>query len=131
MTDESTRPVGLKYNHEHTWLKPEANGRGRAGVTYYAQKQLKDVVFVEMPEIGREVVHLEPFGVIESAKATNDLYSPVSGRIVEVNQAVIDDPGLVNRDPYGKGWMVVIELSDPTEIERLISAEAYGALTGG
>ncbi|OGO40068.1 MAG: glycine cleavage system protein H [Chloroflexi bacterium RBG_16_57_8] len=131
MTDDKICPPELKYNPEHTWLKLEPDGRGRSGITYYAQKQLKDVVFVELPEIGREVVHMEPFGVVESAKATNELYSPVSGKVVEVNNALANDPGLVNRDPYDKGWMIVIELSDPPEVQKLISAEEYRALTGG
>lgn len=130
MTQESVYPPDLNYNPEHTWLKLEADGRGRVGVTFFAQKQLKDVVFVELPEIGRQVVHMEPFGIIESAKATNDLYSPVSGRVVEVNDALAGDPGVVNREPYGDGWMVVIELSNPSEVKELISADKYRALTG-
>lgn len=124
-------PAGLSYNGEHTWLRLEPDGKGRVGITYYAQKQLRDVVYLELPEPGKEVVHMEPFGVIESAKATNDLYSPVSGKVVAVNQAVLNDPGLVNRDPYGKGWMIVVELSDRRDVDRLISAEAYRALTRG
>lgn len=131
MSEEEAYPVDLKYNPEHTWLRIEPDGRGRVGITYYAQKQLKQVVFVELPEAGRGVTHMEPFGVIESAKATNDLYSPASGRVAELNQALTSEPDLVNRDPYGKGWMVVIELSSPDEISRLMSAEAYRALIGG
>jgi glycine cleavage system H protein len=100
------------------------------GITDYAQKQLRDVVFVELPEIGTAVAHMEPFGVIESVKATNDLYSPVTGTVTEVNQALIDDPALVNRDPYEGGWMVVVELSRPAEIESLLSAESYRAVIG-
>ena len=99
-------------------------------MTDFAQRQLKYVVFIELPEVGSEVGYMEPFGVIESVKATNDLYSPVSGRVTEVNRALADDPGTVNRDPYGEGWMVVIEMSKPEEIDRLLTAEAYAAAVG-
>jgi len=81
--------------------------------------------------VGSNVVHMEPFGVIESAKATNDLYSPVSGVVVEVNHSLADEPGLVNKDPYGKGWMIVVELSNPAELDHLLSAEEYQALVSG
>lgn len=124
-------PQELKYNEEHSWLSLEGDGRGRVGITHYAQEQLKEVVFVELPEVGTEVSHMEPFGVIESVKATNDLYSPVSGEVVEVNSALEDEPGLVNRDPYGEGWMIVVRLTDPAEVDRLISADEYRALVGG
>jgi len=96
------------------------------GITSYAQEQLKEVVFVELPEVGTATVRMEPFGVIESVKATNDLYSPVSGTVIEVNGRLKDDPGLVNSDPYGEGWMVMIELNDTLELDLLMSAETYG-----
>jgi glycine cleavage system H protein len=131
MSQEGIYPIELRYNPEHTWLRIEPDGKGRVGITYYAQKQLKQVVFVELPEVGKEVTYMEPFGVIESAKATNDLYSPASGSVVEVNQALITEPDLVNRNPYGQGWMIVIELSNPDEISRLMSAETYHTLIGG
>lgn len=118
-------PSELKYNEEHTWLRLEGNGKGRVGITQYAQEQLRDVVFIELPEVGSQVTHMEPFGVIESVKATNDLYSPVSGEVVEVNQAVVDKPGLVNQDPYGKGWMIAVRMTKPGEIDRLLSAGDY------
>ena len=118
-------PEGLKYNEEHTWLKLEGDGTGRVGITTYAQEQLKEVVFVELPEVGDAVVKMEPFGVIESVKATNDLYSPVSGEVVEINPALEAEPGTVNRDPYGDGWMIVIRLSDAGEVDSLTSAEEY------
>ncbi len=124
-------PGELKYNAEHTWLKLEGETRGRVGITIYAQDQLKEVVYVDLPEVGTSVVHMEPFGVIESAKATNDLFSPVSGEVVEVNGALSDEPSLVNQEPYGQGWMIVIELSDPAELDRLISADAYQAIISG
>ena len=124
-------PSELKYNSEHTWLRLEKDKGGRVGITYYAQEQLKEVVFVELPKVGSSVVHMEPFGVIESAKATNDLYSPVSGVVVEVNHSLENEPGLVNHDPYGKGWMIVVELSNPAELDSLLSAEEYQALVSG
>jgi len=121
-------PTELKYNHEHTWLKREGDDLGRVGITYFAQEQLKTVVFVELPEIGTKTSFLEPFGVIESVKATNDLYSPATGEVVEVNHALESEPGLVNADPYGKGWMIVIKMVDLAELDKLISAEQYQAL---
>jgi len=124
-------PQELKYNAEHTWLRLEGDDRGRIGVTHYAQEQLKGVVFVELPEVGTEVIYMEPFGVIESVKATNDLYSPVSGEVVEVNHALEDEPGLVNQDPYGKGWMIVVKITNPAEVDLLSSAAEYQALVGG
>jgi len=123
-------PEDLKYNPEHTWLRLDGSGSGFVGITDYAQRQLKDVVFVELPEKRAPVVHMEPFGVIESVKATNDLYSPVTGVVTDVNQALIDDPSLVNKDPYGAGWMVKVKLSTPEEVESLLSAESYKAVIG-
>lgn len=119
-------PSELRYTREHTWIRVEGD-QGRVGITDYAQEQLGDVVFVELPAVGDEVKQMEPFGVIESAKATSDLYSPVSGEVIEVNEALDDDPGLVNRDPYGEGWMITIRLSDPAELDNLISAQEYEA----
>lgn len=124
-------PGDLKYNAEHTWLRMEGDKRGRVGITYYAQEQLKEVVFVELPEVGTDVVHMEPFGVIESAKATNDLYSPVTGAVVEVNPDLEAEPSMVNQDPYGKGWMIAVELGNPSELDSLMSAEEYQALVTG
>jgi len=123
-------PDELKYNEEHTWLRLEGGERGRVGITAYAQEQLKEVVFVELPEVGTEVGHMEPFGVIESVKATNDLYSPVSGEVVEVNGALADEPGIVNEDPYERGWMVVIRMTNTVELDALISADEYRKLVG-
>jgi glycine cleavage system H protein len=124
-------PPELKYNPEHSWLKLEGDNLGRVGITQYAQEQLKEVVFVELPEVGAEVSHMEPFGVIESVKATNDLYSPVSGEVVAVNESLKDEPGRVNKDPYGQGWMIVVRLSNPAELESLVSAAEYQAFVSG
>lgn len=124
-------PSELKYNEEHTWLRLEGDELGRVGITHYAQEQLKEVVFVELPEVGTEVSHMEPFGVVESVKATNDLYSPVSGEVVEVNNALVDEPGLANEDPYGKGWMLVVRMTNTVELDNLVSSEGYRKLVGG
>jgi len=121
-------PEDLKYNPEHTWLKLEGDGLGRVGITQFAQEQLKQVVFIELPEVGTAVTHMEPFGVIESVKATNDLFAPVSGTVVAVNETLKDEPGLVNEDPYGKGWMIIVRLSNPTDVDRLTGAATYRTL---
>jgi glycine cleavage system H protein len=121
-------PEELKYNSEHTWLKLEGEKRGRVGITDYAQAQLREVVFIELPDEGSKVTQMEPFGVVESAKATSDLYSPVSGVVLEVNHTLENEPGLVNRSPYGEGWMIVIEMRDSTELEHLLPADKYQAL---
>lgn len=123
-------PEDLKYNPEHTWLKIEGTDLGRVGITQFAQEQLKEVVFVDLPEQGATVTHMEPFGTIESVKATNDLFSPVTGTVVDVNTALKDEPGLVNQDPYGKGWMITVRLSNPAELSKLQSAADYKALVG-
>lgn len=123
-------PEELKYNEEHTWLKLEPGNKGRIGITFYAQKQLREVVFVELPEVGAQVQYMEPFGVIESVKATNDLYSPVNGTVLEVNPAVPEQPNIVNQDPYGSGWMILVELSSPSELDALISVRQYREFVG-
>lgn len=124
-------PAGLKYNAEHTWLLWEGNDLGRVGITHYAQEQLKEVVYVDLPEIGTKVSCMEPFGVIESVKATNDLYSPATGVVTQVNTKLAEEPGLVNRDPYGEGWMIVIQIADDAELNKLISAAEYQVLIEG
>jgi glycine cleavage system H protein len=124
-------PEELKYNEEHTWLRLAGDGTGRVGITTYAQEQLKEVVFVELPEVGDAVSRMEPFGVIESIKATNDLYSPVSGEVIEINPALEAEPGTVNHDPYGDGWMIVIRLSDEAEVASLTGADEYLRQLGG
>lgn len=121
---EGQYPDDLKYNEEHTWLKVEGN-KGRVGITDYAQDQLTDILFLELPEVGTQVKRMEPFGIVESAKSTNDLFSPVSGRVIEVNQPLTKRPGTINKDPYGEGWMIVVDMSNPEELNSLIPAEEY------
>jgi glycine cleavage system H protein len=117
-------PDELRYTKEHEWARSDGN-RVVVGITDFAQEELGDVVFVELPEAGTEVEANGTFGVVESVKAVSDLYSPVSGTVVEVNTALEDRPELVNQSPYGEGWMIVIELSAPEELEQLLSAQAY------
>ena len=121
---ERQYPDDLKYNEEHSWLKVEGK-TGRVGITDYAQDQLTDILFLELPEVGAQVEHMEPFGIVESAKSTNDLFSPVSGKVVEVNEALMKKPGTINKDPYGDGWITVIDMSNPGELDSLMSADEY------
>ena len=119
-------PEELKYTAEHEWIKVEGK-RGRVGITTFAQDQLGDVVYVELPKVGSKVSQFAVFGVIDSVKASSDLYSPVSGTIAAVNEALTESPDLVNRDPYGQGWMLEIELDDPGEVDKLMDAATYKA----
>jgi len=117
-------PEDYRYSTEHEWAKRE-NGRVRVGITRFAADRLTDVVYVELPQVGSEVRFMQPFGVVESVKAASELYAPVSGRVVEVNERLRDRPELVNEDPHGEGWMIVVEATDPSELDRLMDAQAY------
>ena len=117
-------PQELRYTREDEWVRLEGE-RVVLGVTDYAQQQLGDVVFVELPAVGATVERGEPFGVVESVKAVADLFGPVSGRVVEVNTTLADQPELVNQDCYGDGWMLVLEPDDPAEVEALLVASDY------
>ncbi|MDJ0865607.1 MAG: glycine cleavage system protein GcvH [Myxococcota bacterium] len=117
-------PKDVRYTAEDEWLRLEGN-RVVVGVTDYAQQQLGDVVFVELPEVGTAVERGEPFGVIESVKAVSDLYAPVTGQVVEANPELADHPEYVNEDCYGDGWMIAIELDDAEEVESHLDVEAY------
>ena len=120
-------PKEYKYTEEHEWICPEPEDEGKAGITDYAQSQLGDIVFLELSTPGTKVEQLGKIGEIESVKAVSDLFSPVSGEILEVNQAVIDDPQLVKDDPYGTGWLVRLKLSKPSELGDLMDSEEYGS----
>ena len=122
-------PEDLRYTEEHEWVRAEGN-RATVGITSYAQDALGDVVYVDLPATGTRVEAGQPFGEVESTKSVSDLYAPVSGTIVERNAALESSPELVNSDPYGEGWMVVIEADDPDEAAALLSAEQYASLTG-
>jgi glycine cleavage system H protein len=117
-------PRDLQYTREDEWVRVEG-GRVVIGVTDYAQQQLGDIVFVELPAVGSSVERGEPFGVIESVKAVSDLYAPVSGEVVEVNGDLADHPENVNEDCYADGWMITIELSDAADLETLLDAARY------
>lgn len=122
-------PENLKYTNDHEWLLVEGD-TGTVGITDYAQGELGDVVFVELPVVGRTVKQHETFGTIEAVKAVSDLFAPVAGAILEVNKDLEKTPELVNKDPYGKGWMVKVKLANPGEVASLLSAAAYKELTG-
>ncbi len=117
-------PKDLKYTKEHEWVREEGSVVV-VGITDYAQDSLGDVVYVELPQEGGSVTKDEPFGVVESVKAVSDLYSPVTGNVVEVNDAIIDSPEVINDDPYGDAWMIKVELSNAEELNDLLSAEEY------
>jgi glycine cleavage system H protein len=123
-------PAELKYTREHEWAKVEGD-RARIGITAFAQEQLGDVVFVELPKVGARVTAMKTFGVVESVKAVSDLFAPVSGEVAEVNEALPKSPELVNSEPYGRGWMLVIRMSNPKDVDGLMSAADYEKLTAG
>jgi glycine cleavage system H protein len=122
-------PEDLKYTKDHEWIKIDG-AMGTVGITDHAQGELGDVVFVELPAAGKAVKHGESFGTIEAVKAVSDLYAPVTGTITEVNAALNATPELVNKDPYGAGWMVKIKLSNPDEVKGLLDAKGYQDLIG-
>lgn len=121
-------PDNLLYTEEHEYVLRASDDEIIIGITDYAQGELSDIVFVELPEIGSTYSKPEAFGTIEAVKAVSELYIPVGGEVVAVNDALADDPAIVNRDPYGDGWMVKIRLDDPSELDDLLSPEAYKAL---
>lgn len=120
----SQLPKELKYSEEHEWVKVEGD-KVRIGITDFAQSELGDIVFVELPEVGDELEANEPFGSVESVKTVSELYAPVSGKVVEVNEELDDSPELVNESPYEKAWMIVIEPSNRSELDKLMTAEQY------
>jgi glycine cleavage system H protein len=120
-------PKELRYTEEHEWVKVEG-GNVRIGITDFAQHELGDIVFVELPEVGDEITANEPFGSVESVKTVSELYAPVSGKIVEINEDLNDNPEFVNESPYEKAWMIVVEVSDNSEVEKLMTPEQYEEL---
>lgn len=117
-------PEDLKYSKEHEWARLESEGLV-VGITDYAQESLGEIVYVELPEEGSKVSRSEAFGVVESTKAVSDLYAPVSGTVTEVNDTLLDNPELINEDPYEDGWMIRIAMSDETELSKLLDAAEY------
>lgn len=123
-------PDDLRYSSDHEWARVE-DGRIRVGITDYAQDTLGDVVFVQAPDVGTKVGAGDSFGEVESTKSVSDIYAPVAGTIVEVNTDLADAPNRLNEDPYGEGWICVIEPDDPAAVEALLDAAAYRALVEG
>ncbi len=122
-------PDDLRYSKEHEWVRAEGS-RATIGITSFAADELGDIVFVELPEVGGRLTQFSSFGVVESVKAVSDLYAPVSGEVTEVNDALRDGPELLNSDPFGEGWIVRVELADPSEVDSLLDAQGYAAETG-
>jgi len=129
MADETKVPDELKYTKEHEWVRMEGE-LAVVGVTDYAQKELGDIVFVELPKPGTPVTQMQALGSIESVKAANELFSPLTGEAVERNEALENAPEAVNKDPYGEGWMVKIKTSKPEEMDQLLDAAAYREFLG-
>jgi glycine cleavage system H protein len=121
-------PDDLRYSREHEWVRADGE-TATIGITSFAADELGDIVFVELPEVGATISQFGTFGVVESVKAVSDLYAPVSGQVTEVNDALRESPELLNSDPYGDGWIAKVALSDTTELEALMDAEAYTAET--
>jgi glycine cleavage system H protein len=122
-------PENLVYSSEHEWCRVEGD-TVVIGITDFAQGELGDVVFIELPDTGSSTVVGEEFGTIEAVKAVAELYAPLNGEVLEINDSVVDSPEMVNEDPYGNGWMIKIRINDPAELNALLSAEAYGDLIG-
>lgn len=118
-------PSNLKYTKDHEWIKDEGNGMATVGVTDFAQSQLGDIVFIEIETQGETLAKEEVFGTIEAVKTVSDMFMPVGGEVVEVNPKVIEQPDIVNKDPYGEGWMIKIKMSNPNELNDLLDAEQY------
>jgi len=118
-------PKEYKYTQEHEWIYPEPGGKGKVGLTDYAQTQLGDLVYLDLPEPGTQVEQFKKMAEIESVKAVADFFAPVSGKVLESNQSAIDDPALVNQDPYGEGWLVKLELGNPSELDALMDSDQY------
>jgi glycine cleavage system H protein len=123
-------PEELRYSKEHEWVRLDGTS-ATIGITSYAADELGDIVFVELPEVGSSLTQLSSFGVVESVKAVSDLYAPLSGTVVEVNNALNESPELLNSDAFGDGWILRVELSAPDEVEALLDAAAYRELTAG
>ena len=118
-------PTDLRYTAEHEWVRMEKDGIAVVGVTHFAQDQLGDVVFLNLPSVGAEVEQSKRFGEIESVKTVSEIFSPVNGKIVEINQEAVENPELVNKDPYGKGWLIKVAVKNAAEVEKLMTAQQY------
>ena len=126
-------PNDRKYSREHEWIKLEdpATGHAVAGITDFAQDQLGDIVFVELPKVGATVTFMGKMGEIESVKSVSDLFAPASGEVIEINERLLDHPEIANQDPYGEGWLIRVSMSDASELDSLLTAEEYESFTSG
>lgn len=124
-------PKEYKYSREHEWVCLESENNGKIGITDYAQSQLGDIVFLELPAPGTQVAQFQKMGEIEAVKTVSDILSPVSGKIVAVNQSAVDEPKLVNDEPYGAGWLVTMELNQIAELDTLLSSDEYDKYVAG
>ncbi len=122
-------PENLKYTKDHEWIKVDGDF-GWVGVTDYAQGELGDVVFVELPKVGTKLIQGKSFGTIEAVKAVSDLFAPAAGEVVELNDTIKDTPEVINKDPYGEGWMVKMKIANKSDLSGLLDAEGYKKLTG-
>ena len=122
-------PANLKYSNDHEWVRVEGN-EAFVGITDFAQGQLGDIVFVDVPTVGESLGQNEVFGSIEAVKTVSDAFLPVSGEILEFNEALENDPALVNKDPYGEGWIIKVNMANPAEVDTLLSADDYATLVG-
>ena len=122
-------PADLKYTKDHEWIKIQGDGTALVGITHYAQEALGDVVFVDLPEVGDQLTHGDEFGTVESVKTVSELFAPISGAVTELNSSLTDHPEYVNEDPYGKGWMLKLQISGAAPAD-LLDATAYEALVG-
>jgi len=118
-------PKDYKYTKNHEWIHLESEKEGKVGLADYAQSHLGDLVFFDLPAPGTQVEQFKKMGEVESVKAVSDIYAPASGKVLEVNQAAIDDPTIANKDPYGEGWLVKVELSSPSDLDNLMDTDAY------
>lgn len=124
-------PFDRKYSREHEWVLVEPDGLARIGITQFAQAELGDVVYVELPKVGDKLEQFAQMGEVESVKAVSELFCPISGEVAEINDAIMKSPELVNTDPYAEGWLIKVKVSDPSELDNLMGSEAYDKLTGG
>ena len=123
-------PDDLRYSREHEWVRVDGS-TGTIGITSFAAQELGDIVFVELPEVGRQLKQFAAFGVVESVKAVSDLFAPISGEVTEVNDGLTANPELMNTDPFGTGWIAKVVLADPAEADKLLDAVGYQELTAG
>lgn len=124
-----SNPSDLKYTKEHEWIKDNGDGTATIGITEFAQGELGDIVFVELEEEGYEFSQDDTFGTVEAVKTVSELFAPVDGEVVEINEDLEDNPELVNDDPYGDGWMIKIKLADPSQLDDLLTADEYAEIT--